>query len=79
MQAPTRECYNIITYLYAVLRGEDSLESLKEDPKWWQHACEMMSKSKRLADETYNFSLEKMHQWKVDLIQEKVDNFELDE
>lgn len=76
MKIPTKDCQNIIEYLYAVLRGGDDPDQLDFT---WTKAVEMMGKHKKLTDECYNFKIDKMQQWKIDLIQPKIDNFELDE
>jgi len=65
IKTPTKECHQIIYYLYAVLKGGDYFEDLNFT---WSKAIDMMSKSKRLTDECHNFKIENLQQWKIDLI-----------
>jgi hypothetical protein len=70
MNAPIKECKEIIFYLYVVLRGKDSKEQCEKDFNW-DIALDMMTKLKALIDDCLNYELKTLEkeQWKIDMIQ----------
>ena len=85
----TREEYEyIIEILYQFLYGrnpnptpEELKEFKKRDEKHvkysWDAACEMLKKPKKYIDDCYY--MDKIDQWKIDLVRDRIANFELDE
>ena len=77
MQTPTKKCQEILKFLFVMLRGNDSRDDLEFT---WEKAIEMMSKSKKMIEECQNYDLQSnLQQWKIDMLQPEIDQFNLDE
>ena len=88
IKIPREEYEYIIEILYQFLYGrnpnptpEELKEFKKRDEKHvkysWDAACEMLKKPKKYIDDCYY--MDKIDQWKIDLVRDKIANFELDE
>lgn len=80
LQAPIRECKDIIFFLYVILRGEESEQKCLQDFTW-EKAVKMMTELKQLIDECMTFELERLEkaQWKIKMIEPYIDNNTIDE
>lgn len=77
MAVPTKKCQEIVYYMYVILRGKEDKEDLDYS---WTQATEMLSRPKKFIEECNNFDMRKnLYQWKLDMLQPEIDNFNLDE
>lgn len=77
MAVPTKKCQEIVYYMYVILRGKENKEHLDYS---WTQASEMLSRPKKFIEECNNFDMRKnLYQWKLDMLQPEIDNFNLDE